>query len=404
MPCKQALRYQTFAPLISILILSVVMCAKVYAKASDTETVIMGAERLHVYLPLLHKQRVGLVVNQTSVTRHGHLLDLLLANDVDVKVLFAPEHGVRGEAGAGEHIQSGVDSKTGVVIQSIYGANKTPPDSVMEKLDVIIFDIQDVGTRFYTYISSMHYMMQASAKHNVHFIVLDRPNPNGAFVDGPVLDLQFQSFVGMHPIPVLHGLTVGELARIIKGEKWIEDAEKLKLDVITMQGYRKDLLYSLPIAPSPNLPNDQAIQLYPSLCFFEGTAVSVGRGTDAPFQQIGHHKVSLGPHTFTPVSRPQTAPKPKLEGEQVFGLDLQTDKTQGLSLEFIINAYKEFAQEDETFFTAPDFFDKLAGTDALRLAIENAKSEAEIRLTWQRELNEYKAMRSAYLLYPLHKY
>jgi uncharacterized protein YbbC (DUF1343 family) len=371
---------------------------------SQNSSIVLGAERLTQYLPMLANKRVGLVVNQTSRVHQQHLLDVLIANRVDIKVLFAPEHGVRGNVGAGEFIESGVDTATGVPIQSIYGKDKTPPDPLMQSLDVVIFDIQDVGTRFYTYISSMHYMMQAAAAHDVAFIVLDRPNPNGMYVDGPILEPAFQSFVGMHPIPLLHGLTVAELALMIKGEGWIENAAKLRLAVIPMQGYRKDMHYHVPVPPSPNLPNDLAIALYPSLCFFEATAVSVGRGTDYPFQQIGHDLIILGDHTFRPESRPFAAPTPKLEGKNLHGIDMRTSSIQGLSLAPLINAYKLFSKHPNTtlsFFTAPDFMDKLAGTNKLRKAIEAGETESQIRASWQADLAGYRTQRAPYLLYPL---
>jgi uncharacterized protein YbbC (DUF1343 family) len=255
----------------------------------------------------------------------------------------------------------------------------------------------------------MHYMMQASAKHGVHFIVLDRPNPNGMFTDGPILEPAFQSFVGMHPIPILHGLTVGELATMIKGEAWIEHSEDLKLSVITMQGYHKAMQYELPIPPSPNLPNTTAISLYPSLCFFEATAVSVGRGTDYPFQQIGHDQIKLGEHRFTPEPRPYAAPSPKLEGKNLYGLDLRdgqynAQQLEGLSLQPLMDAYVSFSDADIPFFTSPDFMDKLAGTDAIRKGIEEGKTASEIRETWQVGLMQYKTMRSTYLLYPQQTY
>ena len=246
--------------------------------------------------------------------------------------------------------------------------------------------------------------MEAAAKHDVHFIVLDRPNPNGMHVDGPILQKQFQSFVGMHPIPVLHGLTVAELALMIKGEKWIALADQLRLTVIPMQGYRKTMRYSLPVPPSPNLPNDIAIELYPSLCFFEATAVSVGRGTDYPFQQIGHNTVKLGEHTFQPEPRPFAAPNPKLEGQTLHGIDMRISGIKGLSLRPLINAYQQFRNANQpgvTFFTNPDFMDKLAGTDAIRLAIEAGLSESEIRMSWQEGLSDYTRMRAQYLLYPI---
>jgi len=362
--------------------------------------IVVGAERLSSYLPLLAEKRVGLVVNQTSKVGELHLLDVLQANNVNVRILFAPEHGVRGNAGAGEHINDGVDTKTGVAIASIYGNNKIPSDDIMQSLDVIIFDIQDVGTRFYTYISSMHYMMAAAANHKLRFIVLDRPNPNGMHIDGPILEPEFQSFVGMHPIPVLHGMTVGELALMIKGESWIDKAASLDLHVIPVHGYNKQMFYSLPVAPSPTLPNDTAIALYPSLCFFEATAVSVGRGTDYPFQQIGHDKIKLGPHHFTPSSRPFAAPRPKLEGKHLFAIDMRSSNMSGLSLAPLIEAYHAFEKNSEVFFTASDFMDKLAGTDRLRLAIQAGASEADIRESWRIGLTNFKRRRAPYLLYP----
>ncbi len=358
---------------------------------------------------------MGLVVNQTSLVyahqndgaaaNHApiHLVDHLLANNVDVRTLFAPEHGIRGNKGAGEQIDNGKDSATQLPIQSIYGKHKIPPNEVLQGLDVIIFDIQDVGARFYTYISSMHYMMQAAAAHNITFIVLDRPNPNGEFVDGPVLDIKFQSFVGMHPIPVLHGLTVGELALMIKGENWIENASKLDLHVVSMQAYHKQLKYDLPVAPSPNLPNSVAIRLYPSLCFFEPSAVSIGRGTEFPFQVTGHNKILLGDFKFTPLTKPFAAPTPKLQNELLSGLDLRSSEIKGLDLSLLINYYQAFSKSGDEFFTSSAFFDKLAGTDALRLAIENGQSIENIRASWQPKLDRYKQMREKYLLYPLYR-
>ncbi|WP_395340455.1 exo-beta-N-acetylmuramidase NamZ domain-containing protein [Ningiella sp. W23] len=371
--------------------------------AQRSHQIKVGAERIHLYIDALRDKTVGLVVNQSSIVNDEHLVDVLLGHDIDIRVLFAPEHGVRGDKGAGESIQSGVDAKTGVPIQSIYGVNKTPPDTVMSQLDIIVFDIQDVGTRFYTYISSMHYMMQAAAKHGAQFIVLDRPNPNGMHIDGPVLNSKFRSFVGMHPIPVLHGMTVGELALMIKGENWLEldDQQRLDLHVVPVEGYKKRMHYSLPIAPSPNLPNDVAVQLYPSLCFFEGTAVSVGRGTDYPFQQYGHHQVKLGKHSFVPEARPEAAPSPKLVEKTVFGVDMRNSTMEGLSLTPLIKAYELFrnAGLQRKFFTAPDFFDKLAGTDQLRINIMSGKTENEIRKGWQSQLETFEKFRTPYLLY-----
>lgn len=376
----------------------------------DTDPLVLGAENTHAYLAQLQGKRVGLVVNQTSLLYQYedrispanpiHLVDFLRENNVNIVVLFAPEHGVRGNKGAGEYISNGKDADTLIPIQSIYGKNKTPPNSIMQNLDVVIFDIQDVGTRFYTYISSMHYMMQAAAKHNVEFMVLDRPNPNGEFTDGPVLDMNFQSFVGMHPIPVLHGLTVGELALMIKGEKWIDNADELRLQIVAMKHYRKSHTYELPVAPSPNLPNFQSIRLYPSLCFFEPTAVSIGRGTDFAFQVTGHNQIKLGTFTFTPRSMPFAAPNPKLQDVELFGQDLRQRNMQGLNLHLFYEYYKAFTARDIPFFTSTSFMDKLAGTDKLRKSIENGVSIADIRESWQPGLVQYELMRQPYLLYP----
>lgn len=387
--------------------------AQVNTSQNIEAPLMLGSENIHLYLKRLEGKRVGLVVNQTSLLfQHNmpekqgtpvHLVDFLIAQNIDVKVLFAPEHGVRGNKGAGEYIENGKDADTSVPIQSIYGTNKTPPDSVMQTLDVIVFDIQDVGTRFYTYISSMHYMMEAAAKHQVEFIVLDRPNPNGEFVDGPVLDMDFQSFVGMHPIPVLHGLTVGELAQMIRGEKWIENAQDLSLRVIPMTNYYKRYAYPLPVAPSPNLPNYQAIRLYASLCFFEPTAVSLGRGTDFPFQVLGHDTVSMGSFSFTPISKPYAAPKPKLMDTILSGIDLRESKIEGLDLSLFVKYYQAFKKENKAFYSSTSFMDKLAGTDALRKSIDAGMSIEAIKQSWQAELLEYKAMKKQYLLYPLEK-
>ena len=364
------------------------------------QALLVGAEQADKYLPSLQNKRVGLVVNQTSKVREAHLVDFLISKRVNVTVMFAPEHGVRGDKGAGEFVDSGKDTQTQIPIQSIYGANKTPPDEIMQNLDVVVFDIQDVGTRFYTYISSMHYMMEAAAKHGVEFIVLDRPNPNGAFIDGPLLEPEFASFVGMHPIPVLHGLTVGELALMIMGEQWLEGAEKLDLTVIPMQGYHKQMQYSLPVAPSPNLPNDKAIALYPSLCFFEATAVSVGRGTDFPFQAIGHDTIKIGSFSFKPEPRPNAAPYPKLKGSILYAQDLRKTNIRGLDLQLFYDIFKQFQSNNVEFFTASEFMDKLAGTDKLRIAMLAGEPLENIRLSWQAGLLQHKQQRKPYLLYP----
>nr|WP_245953148.1 DUF1343 domain-containing protein [Alteromonas aestuariivivens] len=359
-----------------------------------------AAEQSQLYLPKLQNKQVALVVNQTSMVGNTHLADYLLENGIKVSRVLAPEHGFRGQSGAGEHIADGRDDKTGLPILSIYGKTRKPTPEMLEGIDTLVFDIQDVGARFYTYISSLHYVMEAAAEQGVAVMVLDRPNPNGRFVDGPVLQRSFQSFVGMHPIPVLHGMTVGELARMIKGEGWINQAGKLGLTVIPVSDYNKSQSYPLPVAPSPNLPNATAVRLYPSLCFFEATTVSVGRGTDWPFQVIGHDRVPLGTFEFTPQSRPQSAPQPKLQGKTLMGQDLRFAHIEGLDLTLFMETYQRFAQRGETFFSSPDFMDKLSGTDELRKAIEAGKSAEEIRASWQPALNEFKRLRQPYLLYP----
>ena len=373
------------------------------AGCSSTPTsarIQVGAERSELYLPLLHNKKVALVVNQSSRVAEQHLLDYLLAQQVNVVRIFAPEHGFRGDHDAGAQVNNDIDQQTGIPITSIYGKNKKPAKQLMDEVDVVVFDIQDVGARFYTYISSMHYMMEAAAETGTAFIVFDRPNPNGKFVDGPILEPAFRSFVGMHPIPVLHGMTLAELALMIKGERWINQADDLNLSTISIANYRRDKPYVLPIAPSPNLPNSQAIQLYPSLCFFEATPVSIGRGTDFPFQVMGHDKVALGSFTFTPTSRPGAALHPKLEGKLSQGIDLRSSNIHGLDLQLFIQAHQQFAQQQQNFFEHADFMDKLAGTDKLRLAIEQGQSLEQIRLSWQSGLQKFRQQRRPYLLYP----
>ena len=379
--------------------------------------VIVAAERFSRYLPLLKNKRVGLVVNQTSMVRDVHLVDVLLEKGVDIQMIFAPEHGFRGELDAGETFDNQIDSKTGTAIYSIYGKRKKPDFKVMQKLDVVLFDIQDVGVRFYTYISSMHYMMEVSADANLSFIVLDRPNPNGMYIDGPVLTPkltpEFTSFVGMHNIPLVHGLTVGELALMINGEGWLDTQKALDLTVIKNKHYSHATSYHLPVKPSPNLPNQLSILLYSSLGFFEATPVSIGRGTNFPFQVIGHNEVSIGNFEFTPVSMPGSAVKPKLMGKKLTGQNLAEQKQvvhktavakTGLDLSYLIAWHKAFEKEGKEFFDRPDFMDKLSGTDKLRKSILANQTEIEIRQQWLQPLRDYLQRRKAYLLYPDVKY
>lgn len=382
--------------------LALTACAEPSQPSAPNTQPTVGAEQAELYLPQLAEKNVALVVNQTSRAHGQHLVDYLLAQEIHVTKVLAPEHGFRGDAGAGETIDDAIDPSTGLPILSIYGKTKKPSAEMLADIDTIIFDIQDVGARFYTYISTMHYVMEAAAEQGIEMLVLDRPNPNGAFVDGPVLEKQFQSFVGMHEIPLLHGMTVGELAQMIKGEGWINEAPALDLTVVPVANYRRDMPYDLPVAPSPNLPNAQAIQLYPSLCLFEPTAVSIGRGTEFPFQVLGHHQVALGDFQFSPRSMPNSAPNPKLEGESLQGRDLRNSQIQGFDLKPLLQAYQAFkaAGQADEFFTSPDFMDKLSGTDKLRKAIIAGQSEAEIRASWQADLAQFKQQRQPYLLYP----
>jgi uncharacterized protein YbbC (DUF1343 family) len=367
----------------------------------DTQTpassVTVGAARLPSYLPLLQNKKVALVVNQTSVIGNTHLVDTLLTYNVKIQKIFAPEHGFRGTADAGEKINNAKDSRTGLPLLSLYGKDKKPSAEQLADVEVVIFDIQDVGARFYTYISTMHYVMEACAENNKHCIVLDRPNPNGHYVDGMVLQSAHQSFVGMHPIPVVHGLTVGELAKMINGEKWLANAKTCPLTVITCENYTHQTPYSLPIKPSPNLPNDISIALYPSLCFFEGTVVSVGRGTDFPFQVIGYPDYPQKDFSFTPVSK-EGAKNPPYLNQLCYGTDYRQNNFEkyNFSLQPLIHYYQT-AKNKATFFN--DFFTKLAGTKQLRQQIEAGMTEEEIRATWQADLTQYKQMREKYLLY-----
>ena len=353
----------------------------------------LGAEQTKLYLPMLEAQKVAVVGNQTSRIGNTHLVDSLLSLGVEVVKVFSPEHGFRGTADAGVKVLDGIDEQTGLPIVSLYGKNKKPSPQQLEDVDVILFDIQDVGARFYTYISTLHYVMEAAAENEVSVVVLDRPNPNGHYVDGPVLDTAFRSFVGMHPVPVVHGMTIGEYAQMINGEDWI--SSPCDLLVVSMIFYQRQISYSLPIQPSPNLPNDIAVNLYPSLCLFEGTTVSVGRGTENPFQHFGAPYLNSS-YIFTPVSG--TGSKyPKHENNTCYGFDLRQEiSLNELNLDWLIYCYNQ-APEKENFFNK--FFDKLAGTDELKEQIITGMSAQEIKNSWQEDLVKFSEMRSPYLLY-----
>lgn len=369
------------------------------ATTNEPAKIITGAEQFDQYLPLLEGKTVGMMGNQTSAIDGKHLVDVLLEKGVDLKFAFAPEHGFRGDIERGEKVNNDVDAQTGLPLYSLYGKHGNNPDSIVASVDVMVFDIQDVGARFYTYIASMHRVMQLCANNNKPIIVLDRPNPNGDQVDGPVRkDDKFKSGVSYHKIAMIHGLTIGELAQMINGEGWLENGAQCDLTVIPVKNYTHKMQYELPIVPSPSLPNQISIRLYMSLCLFEGTDVSIGRGTDFPFQVVGYPDSSFGDFTFTPDVRPGMAAHVEQQGKLCYGIDLrELDPSKAtFTLKYVLDAYSKIPNK---FFTRADFFDKLAGTDKLREQIIAGMTEEQIRDSWKEELTEYKAMRKKYLLY-----
>ncbi|WP_295799821.1 DUF1343 domain-containing protein [uncultured Microbulbifer sp.] len=375
------------------------------ASAGEAGSLRTGAEQPEVYLPLLEGQQIGLVVNQTSRAGDQHLIDFLRTRDVAVAKIFALEHGVRGNVENGGKVDDGIDGPSGLPIVSLYGGQYAPREESLQDIDWLVFDIQDVGVRFYTYISSLHYLMQACADFDVPLLVLDRPNPNGDYVDGPVLEPAFRSFVGMHPIPLVHGMTVGELAQMINGEGWLKSGARCDLTVIPVSGYHHQQMYSLPVRPSPNLPNDISIRRYPTLGLFEGTTVSIGRGTDFPFQAVGHPADSRGKFTFTPHPVPGASENPKHNGTRLTGDDLRSAGKGGMagirfSLAPLLDWYGRSGESGEDFFVRAGFFDKLAGTDRLRRAILAGESAEQIRASWQPDLEAFRERRKPYLLYP----
>ena len=372
------------------------------ANVLNAKTIVPGANRTDQYLSLIKGKRVGLVINQTSTIGNTHLLDTLISLGINVQVVFAPEHGFRGTADAGEHINNGVDVNTNTPIVSLYGDNKKPKKEQLKNIDIILFDIQDVGVRFYTYISTLQYVMEACAESNKKLIVLDRPNPNGHYIDGPVLDTQYRTFVGMQPIPVVYGMTMGEYAKMLNGEHWLSNNLSCNLSVITCLNYDHTSFYTLPIKPSPNLPNMEAIYLYPSLCFFEGTdKVSLGRGTALPFQVYGSNDFpSTLSYSFQPKSM-DGAKNPPLMDKQCFGYNLSTItldslRKQKFSLRYLLNAY-QLTKNKNTFFNS--FFTKLAGNQTLASQIQKGMSESDIRTSWKPKLSKFKVIRKKYLLY-----
>ncbi|MFD2036852.1 exo-beta-N-acetylmuramidase NamZ domain-containing protein [Belliella marina] len=395
--------------LISFLLQSFAFCKSPETKKEQTtpeisekqpDNILPGADRPEEYLSLLEGKKIGLVVNQTSILtskNNIHLVDYLMMEGIDVVKVFVPEHGFRGDADAGEVVNNEVDSRTGLPIESLYGNNKKPSAASLKGLDMIIYDLQDVGLRFYTYISTMHYVMESAAENQVPLLILDRPNPNGEYIDGPVLKKGFESFVGMHPIPVVHGLTVAELANMINGEGWLKNKVKADIKIIEVANWTKETPYNLPVKPSPNLPNDLSIRLYPSLCFFEGTDISVGRGTYFPFQVYGYPDKKFGEFSFKPVSIDGMSKNPPHQNKVCYGKDLREEAlTHQFTLEYLIDAYQTSGKK-EKFFN--NFFDKLAGTDQLRKDILAGKPTEEIKESWQSDLEKFKEQSKPYLLY-----
>lgn len=362
----------------------------------------VAAERYKEYQSIIKNKRLGLVVNQTSMVKDQHLVDFLLSQKQTVNVIFAPEHGFRGKKGAGEVVANNRDIKTNLPIVSLYGKHKKPTQQHLKGIDLLVFDIQDVGVRYYTYISTMHYVMQACADNNVPLLILDRPNPNGDYIDGPVLDKNYQSFVGVHPIPMVHGLTIAELARMINGEGWLEGGKPCQIHVIKVQDYSHSKKYSLPIKPSPNLPNDLAVRLYPSLGFFEATNVSVGRGTDFPFQVLGFPDSSMGEFEFRARKISGSWSELNHSGSALYGRRLLRAPSQGISLSYFLEWRDKFAKQQRIFITRPSFLDKLAGQSKFRQQVENNWDEDSIRESWKAELLSFQKVRRRYLLYPDH--
>ena len=380
-----------------------VSCGAGQFDGNSKETVIeTGAEQLNEYLPLIRNKTIAIVANQTSIVDHIHLVDTLQKLNIDIKLVFAPEHGFRGEAEAGEDFSDSKDAKSGLPLKALYGNHLKPTTDDLKGVQMVVFDIQDVGARFYTYISTLQYVMEACAENKLPLLVLDRPNPNGNYVDGPILDTAFKSFVGMNAIPVVHGLTMAEYALMLNGEGWLTGKKKCELFYVKAKNWNHNSVYELPVPPSPNLPNMTSVYLYPSLCFFEGTIVSVGRGTMFPFQVLGYPGFTGGSFSFIPMSIKGKSLKPLYEGKECKGYDLREFGNQYIAnskqlyLFWLIESYKN-AVDKSKFFNK--FFDTLAGSKQLRLQIIDGESEEDIRKSWKAGINDYKVIRKKYLLY-----
>lgn len=373
------------------------LCSILSCDAQTNIHVLTGAEQLKELTPKLKNKRVGLVVNHTSLIGKTHLADTLKSLGINIIRIFGPEHGFRGNAADGEYVNDSIDSKTGISVVSLYGKNRKPTDRQFSDLDIVIFDIQDVGTRFYTYIGTMHYVMETCAETKKKLIILDRPNPN-AFVDGPINTKPLQSFVAMHAIPIAHGMTIGEMAQMINGEGWLADKLKCEIEIVKLKNWKHSDEYVLPVRPSPNLPNQQAVKLYPSICLFEGTVISLGRGTTSPFQVLGNPELKNMDYQFTPVTIKGVAVNPPQENKLCYGLDLRNATVERkIDLKYLFTMYKAYPEKEKFFLP---YFDILAGTTVLKQQIKDGLTEDQIRESWREDLEKYKEVRKKYLLYP----
>ena len=359
-----------------------------------------GAVLQELYLPLLVEKKVGIIAHQASLlsknTGPQHLVNYLVENKIDIHRIFAPEHGFRGKTDAGENVKDQEDFKTGLQIISLYGINKKPTTEKLKGVEIMVFDLQDVGVRFFTYLSTLHYVMEACAENNIPLIVLDRPNPNLHYIDGPVMEEDYTSFLGMHPVPIVYGMTIGEYAKMINGEGWLKKGIRCKLKVIPLKNYTRKSIYNLTVRPSPNLPNPQSIALYPSLCLLEPTVISVGRGTNFQFQIYGHPKLPESDFSFTPLPN-FGAKNPKLKGQLSYGINLTQDpKPNQLELKWLMDAYKKFPKSD-TFFLKG--FNRIVGNSSLKKQIISGVSEIEIRKSWKSKIEDFKEIRKKYLIY-----
>lgn len=388
-------------PLFTVFVLLSLMCS---CAASQEQQIIPAAERSEQYLPLLENKRVALITNHSAMVGEEHLVDFLLENKVNIVKIFGPEHGFRGNQSDGAIVNDEVDSKTGIPLISLYNESKKPTKAMLEGIDVLIFDVQDIGVRFYTFISTLSYAMEACAENNISFMVLDRPNPNSYYIDGPVLDPSYASFIGVHPVPVVYGMTIGEYALMVKGENWINESASLDLKVIPNENYTHDSIYQLRLAPSPNLPNMRSVLLYPSLCYFEGANVSIGRGTDKPFQVMGYPNSPIGSYEFTPVSIPGVSEYPKFQKQLCKGIDLsylseeEIIAQESIHWEYLWEMYESLGEDK--FFKSLNHFQKLSGSDQLHQALKQGMSIEEYKASYQDELNDFKKIRVKYLLYP----